>query len=164
MAISKKCLVWLMWNQKGSTSFGYWVYYVTLTFDLSEDLDLEFFNNKFLNSCTSVIIGLIDVKCKGIELIRYWLTLWPVLWPHWWPWHASLKVRVWNSLISGMGQPIMIFQIWRSSRHSRLPHRRAHYSTEQVHSDRPVWGQSSKLLPCTYSQLRLPVFSYISFM
>ena len=59
---------------------------------------------------------------------------------------------------------IMIFQIWRSSRHSRLPHRRAHYSTEQVHSDRPVWGQSSKLLPCTYSQLRLPVFSYISFM
>ena len=50
---------------------------------------------------------------------------------------------------------IMIFQIWRSSRHSRLPHRRAHYSTEQVHSDRPVWGQSSKLLLCTYSQLRL---------
>ena len=59
---------------------------------------------------------------------------------------------------------IVIFQIWRSSRHSRLPHRRAHYSTEQVHPDRPVWGQSSKLLPCTYSQLRLSVFSYNSFM
>ena len=61
-------------------------------------------------------------------------------------------------------QSIVIFQIWRSSRHSRLPHRRAHYSSEQVHPDRPVWGQSSKLLPCTYSQLRLSVFSYISFM
>ena len=54
----------------------------------------------------------------------------------------------------------MIFQIWRSSSQSRLPHRRAHYSTEQVHSDSPVWGQSSKLLPCTYSRLQLSVFSY----
>ena len=59
---------------------------------------------------------------------------------------------------------IVIFQIWRSSRHSPLPHRRAHFSTEQDHSDRPVWGQISKLLLCTYSQLRLSVFSYISFM
>ena len=58
----------------------------------------------------------------------------------------------------------VIFQIWRSSRHSRLPHRGAHYSTEQVPSDRHVWGQSSKMLPCTYSQLRLSVFSYISIM
>ena len=66
----------------------------------------------------------------------------------------------WYPLTTG----IVIFQIWRSSRHSRLPHRRAHYSSEQVHPDRPVWGQSSKLLPCTYSQLRLSVFSYISFM
>ena len=41
-------------------------------------------------------------------------------------------------------------------------YRRAHYSTEQVHSDRPAWGQSSKLLPCTYSQLWLSVFSYIN--
>ena len=28
------------------------------------------------------------------------------LWPHPWPWPWSFKVRVWNSFISGMGQPI----------------------------------------------------------
>ena len=82
------------------------------------------------------------------------------------------QIPAWQTLISNhlprfwrfaVIRQIVIFQIWRSSRHSRLPHRRAHYSTEQVHPDRPVWDQRSKLLPCTYSQLRLSVFSYISF-
>ena len=53
---------------------------------------------------------LIDVKWKGSKLIGYWsdyiyMTLpfdHTLIWPG--PW--SFKVRVWNSLISGMGQPI----------------------------------------------------------
>ena len=88
---------------------------------------------------------------------------------HIWPLSKAqyIKMHYWKCDVQSywtLLASIMIFQIWRSSRHSRLPHRRAHYSTEQVHPDRPVWGQSSKLLPCTCSQLRLSVFSYISFM
>ena len=49
-------------KQKGSASVGYWVQYVTLTFDVTHDLDLGCFKVKFLNSCMSEIVGLIDVK------------------------------------------------------------------------------------------------------
>ena len=56
---------------------------------------------KFRNSCISGIVGLIDVKWKGSESIR----------PHPWPWPWSFKVRIWNSLISGMGQPINMKRI-----------------------------------------------------
>ena len=38
-------------KQKGGASVGYWVNYVTLTFDLTHDLDLGFFKVKFQNSC-----------------------------------------------------------------------------------------------------------------
>ena len=41
---------------------GYWVQYVTLTFDLTHDLDLGYFKVKFRNSSISGIVGLIDVK------------------------------------------------------------------------------------------------------
>ena len=37
-------------KQKGRASVGYWVNYVTLTFDLTHDLDLWFFKVKFQNS------------------------------------------------------------------------------------------------------------------
>ena len=57
---------------KGSALVGYWVQYVTWTFDLIHDLDLGCFKVKFRNSCTSGILGLIDVKWKGNELIGYW--------------------------------------------------------------------------------------------
>ena len=57
---------------KGSASVGYWVQYVTLTFDLTHDLVLGCFKVKFRNSCVSGIVGLIDVKWKGSELIGYW--------------------------------------------------------------------------------------------
>ena len=60
------------------------VYYMTLTFDLTHDLDLGCFKVKFRNSCISGIVGLIDVKWKGSELIWYWadcMTL-LALWPH----------------------------------------------------------------------------------
>ena len=56
-------------KRKGSALVGYWVQYVTLTFDLTHDLDLGFFKVKFRNSSISRIVGLIDVKLKGSELI-----------------------------------------------------------------------------------------------
>ena len=56
----------------GSALVGYWVQYVTLTFDLTHDLDLGCFKVKFRNSSLSRIVGLIDVKWKGSELIWYW--------------------------------------------------------------------------------------------
>ena len=59
-------------KQKGSALVGYWVQYMTLTFDLTHDLDLGCFKVKFQNSSISGIVGLIDVKWKGSELIWYW--------------------------------------------------------------------------------------------
>ena len=59
-------------KRKGSALVGYWIWYVTLSFDLSRDLDLGCFKVKFRNSCISGIVGQIDVKWKGSELIGYW--------------------------------------------------------------------------------------------
>ena len=59
-------------KRKGSALVGYWVQYVTLTFDLPHDLDLGCFKVKFRNSSICRIVGLIDVKWKGSELIWYW--------------------------------------------------------------------------------------------
>ena len=59
-------------KQKGSALVGYWVQYVTLTFDLTHDLDLGCFKVKFRNSSISRIVGLINVKWEGSELIWYW--------------------------------------------------------------------------------------------
>ena len=49
-------------KQKGSALVVYWAQYVTLTFDLTHDLDLRCFKVKFRNSSFSGIFGLIDVK------------------------------------------------------------------------------------------------------
>ena len=62
---------WSDWCETKSSSVECWVYDVTLIFDLTHDLDLGIFKVKFRNSCISVV-GLIDVKCKGSELVRYW--------------------------------------------------------------------------------------------
>ena len=59
-------------KRKGCALVGYWVQYMTLTFDLTHDLDLGCFKVKFRNSSISGIVGLIDVKWKGSELIWYW--------------------------------------------------------------------------------------------
>ena len=59
-------------KRKGSALVGYWVQYVTLTFDLPHDLDLGCFKVKFRSSSICRIVGLIDVKWKGSELIWYW--------------------------------------------------------------------------------------------
>ena len=96
-------------KQKVSASVGYWVYYVTLTLDLTYDLDLRFCEITFWNSCISGIVGLIDVKWKGSKLIRYQADYMTFPFDHthdldlevsrsvW-----SFKVSVWNTLISGM--------------------------------------------------------------
>ena len=67
-----KWLVRLMFKSKGSASVGYWVQYVTLTVDLTHDLDLGYFKVKFRKSSISGIVGLIDVKWKRGQLIWYW--------------------------------------------------------------------------------------------
>ena len=45
---------------------------MTLTFDLTHDLNLGCFTVKFLISFISGIVGLIDLKWKGNELIWFW--------------------------------------------------------------------------------------------
>ena len=67
-----KVRIWQNMKRKGSASVAYWVGYVTLTFDLTHDLDLGCFKVKFRNSCTSRIVGLIELKWKGSELIWFW--------------------------------------------------------------------------------------------
>ena len=49
-------------KQKGSALIGYWVQYMTLTFDLTHDPDLGCFKVKSRNSSISGMVGLIDVK------------------------------------------------------------------------------------------------------
>ena len=68
LAISQEWLVRLMWNEKEV----HWVQYVILTLDLPHDLDLGCFKVKFRNSSTCRIVGLIDVKWKGSDLMWYW--------------------------------------------------------------------------------------------
>ena len=57
-------------QRKGSAlvGYGYWVWYVPLTFDLTHDLDLGCFKVIFLNSCILGIVGPIVVEWKGNEL------------------------------------------------------------------------------------------------
>ena len=63
-------LIDMKWKE-GSASVGYWVNYVTSTFDITHDLDLGFFKVKFRNSCISGIV-LIDMKWRENESVRYW--------------------------------------------------------------------------------------------
>ena len=60
-------------KRKGNISFGHWVQYVTLTFDLTHDLDFGCFKVGYRNSSISGIVGLINVKWKLSELIWYWI-------------------------------------------------------------------------------------------
>ena len=65
-------------KQKGGASVGYWVYYmyVTLTSDLTRDLDLGFFKVKFQNNCISgIVIWLLWIEKKANQLDTG-LTVW----------------------------------------------------------------------------------------
>ena len=101
-------------KRKGSALGGHWVWYVTLTFDLTHDLDLGFFKVKFRNGCISGVVGLIDVKWKGGELIGYCADYLTLPFDHTHDLELkSFKVRVWNSLISGWdGRLTWIKRVW----------------------------------------------------
>ena len=90
-------------KRKRSASVGYWIWYVTLTFDSTHDLDLGCFKVEFRNSCISGIVGLIDVEWKGSKLRWYWMTL---PFDHTHDLGLGVSGSVWNSFISGMGRPI----------------------------------------------------------
>ena len=90
-------------KRKGSASDGNWVQYVTLTFDLTHDLDLGCFKVTFRNSalrnCWS---DWYKMKRKWVNMILgrlYDL----VLWPHIWPWAWKFKVRAWIALCQQWG-------------------------------------------------------------
>ena len=67
-------------KRKGGASVGYWVNYVTLTFDLTHDLDLVVSRSKFEIALFEEW-GLIDMKWKGCESIIHdhdydlWVTM-----------------------------------------------------------------------------------------
>ena len=57
-------------KQRGGASVGYWVNYVTLTFDLTHDLDLVVSRSKFEIALSEEFCGgLIDMERKGCESI-----------------------------------------------------------------------------------------------
>ena len=75
-----------------------------LTSPMTFTLDLS--RSNFWIAVSMEFVGLINVKRKGNKFgwilgKLYDLALWPYAWP--WPW--VFKVRVWNSLILGMGRP-----------------------------------------------------------
>ena len=68
-------------KQKGGASVGYWVNYVTLTYDLTHDLDLVVSRSKFEIALFEEWGGLIDMEQKGCESIIHdhdcdlWVTM-----------------------------------------------------------------------------------------
>ena len=70
LAISQEWSVRLIWNKKEVHRLD--TGYVMVIFDLTHDLELGCFKVKFWNSGIPGIIGLIDVKWKGSELMGYW--------------------------------------------------------------------------------------------
>ena len=89
----RKCIGWIL----------------TLTFDLTDDLDVGCYKVKFRNSSISGIVGLIDMKWKGSELMWYWADCMTLPFDHTHDLDLGVEIsrsRVWNGFISGMGQPI----------------------------------------------------------
>ena len=97
-------------KQKGSGSVGYWINWLTLTFDIPPwpwIFKVTFWNSSLhIRNCwcdwkqTNWILGqLCDLSH----------------WPHSWPWPWFFKVKILNSLISGIGGPINVEQKGYSS-------------------------------------------------
>ena len=97
-------------KRKGCSLGGYWVNYVTLTVNLTYDLDLGFFKVEFRNSCISGIVRRMWSE-REVYQLDTGLTTWPCpFWPHLWPWSWSFRVKVSNSLISGLGGLIYMYE------------------------------------------------------
>ena len=89
--------------RKGDASIGYWVNKMTLTFDLNHDLDFDFSGSNFKIAVSQQLLSdWCETKRKLINEIMGWL-FGIALGPHPWPWTCSFKVKVWNSLIWGLG-------------------------------------------------------------
>ena len=63
-------------KRKGGAWVGYWVNYVTLTFDLTHNLDLWFFKVKFQNSCISGTVIWLMWNKKKTNQLGTGLTVW----------------------------------------------------------------------------------------
>ena len=63
-------------KRKGSALVGYWVQYVTLTFDLIHDLDLGCFKVKFRNSSPELLVWLMLNEKEAS-----WYDTGPIVWP-----------------------------------------------------------------------------------
>ena len=94
-------------NQEVSASVGYCISYMTLTFDLTYDLDLDFYSRSNFEIALSqkLLVDWCEMKKKQINWILDKLCDLS-LWPHPWFWHWFFKVKILNSLISGMW-PVM---------------------------------------------------------
>ena len=72
LAISQECLVRLMWNKKEvhrlDTGYDMWPWPLTSLMTLTLDVSRSNFDNRFISG----IVGLIDLKWKGSELIWFW--------------------------------------------------------------------------------------------
>ena len=104
-------VMFITWSNFGGILLecvGYWVSYVTSTFDLTQNLNLRFFKIKFWNGGILRTVGLIDVKRKESKSL-FWILgrlCDLALWLYSCPWPGSFRDKVWNSLISGMGGPM----------------------------------------------------------
>ena len=98
LAISQEWLVWLMWNEKEvhwlDTGYNIWPWPLTSLMTLTLDVSRSNFE-------ISGIVGLIDVKWKGSELIWYWADCMTLPFDH----NHDLDLGVSRSE-SGMGRPI----------------------------------------------------------
>ena len=93
-------------ERKGNASFIYWVNYMSLTFDLTHGFDLGFPRYNFeITEPQDFLVKLMWNKKKWINKRLYWLDG-IARWIHTSLWSWSFKVRVWNSLISGMDGPV----------------------------------------------------------
>ena len=88
-------------KRKGGASVGYWVNYVTMTFDLTHDLDLVVSRSKFE-------IALFDMERKGCESDHSWPWLWPM--GNHDPWWGGWMYHIVTGVTSDVGWQSYCFQ------------------------------------------------------
>ena len=82
-------------KRKGSALVGYWVQYVTLTFDLTHDLDLGCFKVKFRKALSQELLVWLIWNENGSELIWYWADCMTLPFDH--THDLDLGVEIWRS-------------------------------------------------------------------
>ena len=136
-------------------------------------------------SCSVSLFSRFSPLSKHWKLFEYHVHIWQVssqLWCdgtcHIWMWFkaSNMYFRKTDNLLNGeinepsfsYPQPCGIYHtvshLWRSSRHSRLPHGREYWDRTAHTSGRPVCVLYSMLVPSTFGHLRVRVFRFTSFM